>query len=168
MGEFRPPIRSDFDRNAGEKWVECHLCGAKRTKVLVHFYSGRVAPVVGEKITGLTSLDTCIVEGYTLISGTFAGGDAVGIIEGNTPTGYDDNNLEVFHKDEELDGNIGGVNIANATNHGAVQISGRLIPDSEIVEYQGLNYCRPHFLFKFAHEWKDDTKIDTATEGDRE
>ena len=166
MGEFRPPHRSDWDRNSGEKWHECVLCGTKRIKFLVHFDSGSVAPTVGETITGATSGDTGVVEGHTIISGTVAGGDAVGVIEGNTPTGYDDNNLEVFQNDEALNGSTSGADFATVNGIGAVQISARLSADT--IEYRGKRYCRPHFLYKFGHTWLDDIKIDTAREGDRD
>jgi hypothetical protein len=168
MGDFRLPLRSDFSRNEGAKWHECVLCGTKRIKVLVHFDSGSVAPTVGETITGATSTDTFVVEGYTLISGTFAGGDAVGVIEGKTPTGYDDNNLEVFTNNENLNGSTAGANFATVNGIGAVQISGRLIPDSEIVEHRGKYYCKAHFLFDNSQDWLDEAKIDTTKEGDRE
>lgn len=168
MGDFRLPLRSDFSRNEGAKWYECVLCGTKRTKVLVHFDSGSVAPTTGETITGATSTDTFVVEGYTLISGTFAGGDAVGVIEGKTPTGYDDNNLEVFTNNENLNGSVAGANFATVNGIGAVQISGRLIPDSKIIEYQGKNYCQDHFRFMFENTWEDEARIETNKEGDRE
>jgi hypothetical protein len=168
MGDFRLPLRSDFSRNEGAKWLECCKCGAKRIKVLVHFDSGSVAPTVDETITGATSTDTFVVEGYTLISGTFAGGDAVGVIEGKTPTGYDDINLEVFQNDEALNGSVGGADMATVNGIGAVQISGRLIPDSDIIEYGGKDYCRAHFRFMFEREWENDARIDTKKEGDRD
>jgi hypothetical protein len=200
MGEFRLPARSDFGRNDGAKWYECVKCGAKRVKVLVHFDSGSVAPIVsvysysgngretpkvktlvsvGEKITGAggadhdgiaiaASGDTAIVERYTVTSGSFAGGNAAGVIEATVPTGYDDNNLEIFKDNENLNGASAGANFATVNGIGAVQISGRLIPDSDIVEYNGKNYCRNHFRFMFEHEWADDARIDTTKEGDRE
>ena len=168
VGTFRLPPRSDFARNDGAKWYECVLCGIKRTKFLVHFDSGSKAPTVGETITGATSGDTGVVEGYTITSGAVADGDAVGVIEGNTPTGHDDVNLEVFNNNEALNGSTSLLDFATVNGKGAVQISGRLIPDSDIVEYQGKNYCRAHFRFLFEHEWADDAKIDTTKEGDRE
>ena len=168
MGEFRLPLRSDFPDVAGAKWDVCVLCGSKRVKVLVHFDSGSVAPTTGETITGATSTDTFVVEGYHLISGTFAAGDAVGVIEGKTPTGYDDINLEIFQNDENLNGSTSGANFATVNKIGAVQISGRLIPDSEMIEYKGKKYCSAHFRFTFNKEWADDAEIDTKKEGDRE
>lgn len=167
MGEFRLPHRTDYPDLAGEKWDVCCLCGAKLITFLVHFDSGSVAPTVGETITGATSGDTGVVEGYTLISGSFAGLDAVGVIVGNTPAGYDDSNLEVFHDNEELNGSVGGANMATVNKSGAVEISGRLTAESNLVTYQGKKYCRQHFLFKFRHDWLDDVKIDSS-EGDRD
>jgi len=160
MGDFRPPLRSDFGRNDGEKWYECHLCGAKRIRVLVHFDTGSVTPTEGETITGATSGDTMVLENYVLIGGTFAGGDAYGIFEGTSPTGYDDNNLEIFTDNEALNGSTSGADFATANHKGAVSISGRLVPESQIIEYAGRFYCREHFAWKFRHDWEDEAKVD--------
>jgi hypothetical protein len=103
-----------------------------------------------------------------LISGTYAGGDAVGVMEGTSPRGYDDINLEIFSDNENLNGSVSGNNFATANSKGAVQISGRLIPDSDVVEHKGKKYCTPHFKFKYSKEWEDDAEIDTKKEGDRE
>jgi len=74
MGEFRPPLRSDYPREAGEKWHECVLCGTRRIRGLVHFDGGIAAPSVGETITGATSGDTGVVESLVIIDGEW--GDA--------------------------------------------------------------------------------------------
>ena len=144
------------------------MCGTKRIKVLVHFDSGSVAPTTGETITGATSADTCVVEGYDRYSGAFADGDAAGVIHGNTPTGYDDINLEIFQNDEALNGSTSGDDFATVNKIGAVNISARLCPESNLVTYKGKKYCRDHFVFKFRPEWETDAKIDTAKEGDRD
>lgn len=167
MGDFRLPLRSDYARDAGEKWDSCVLCGTRRIRGLVHFDSGSVAPTLSETITGATSGDTMVALKYVLISGTFAGGDAVGIIEGTSPTGYDDGNLEIFQDNENLNGSTAGSNFATVNKTGAVSISGRLVSDSELVEYQGKQYCKSHFKFKFEHDWIDEAEVD-KTEGDRE
>lgn len=166
MEDFRLPIRSDYDKNPAEKWCECCLCGTKRIKFLVHFDSGSVAPTVGETITGATSADTGVVEGHTIYSGTVAGGDAAGVIEGSTPTGYDDNNLEIFQNDEALNGSTSGNDFATANHVGAIHITGRLIPESDTVVYRGKRYCRPHFMFKFRRQWQNDERVDTSEEFD--
>jgi len=168
VGDFRLPLRSDYDRVAGAKWDECCLCGTKRIRALVHYDSGSVLPTEGETVTGATSGDTMVLARCVLISGTYAGGDAVGVMEGTSPAGYDDGTLEIFTNDENLNGSTSGDNFATVNKIGAIQISGRLVPDSEIVEYQGKKYCRAHFLFKFRRDWQDDERIDTAPEGDRD
>lgn len=152
---------------AGEKWDFCCLCGSKQIRALVHFDSGSVTPTDGETITGATSGDTIVMDNYVLISGTFAGGDAVGIIEGTSPTGYDDVNLEIFQNDEALNGSTSGDDFATVNKIGAIQISGRMVADSDLVEYQGKKYCRAHFKFKFKTDFWEDFKVD-QTEGDRE
>ena len=167
MGEFRLPLRSDYPDVAGAKWDECVLCGTKRIKVLVHFDSGSAVPIVGETITGATSGDTFVVEGYTIVSGAIGTGDAAGVIQGKTPTGYDSINLEIFQNDENLNSTTPGNNFATVNGIGAVQISGRLIPDSDMVVYKGKKYCKAHFRFMFRREWEDDARIDSG-EGDRE
>jgi hypothetical protein len=96
-----------------------------------------------------------------------AGGDAIGVIEGKTPTGYSDIDLEIFQNDENLNGSVAGNNFATVKGIGAVQVSGRLIPDSDMVVYRGKKYCKDHFKFKFRREWLDDARIESG-EGDRE
>ena len=167
MGDFRLPHRNDYERNGGEKWDVCHLCGSLYRQALVHFKQGTVTPTEHETVTGASSGDTGVLDRYVLVSGTFAGGDAAGIFILTSPTGYDDNNLEIFTKDESLNGSTSGNAFAVATNKGAVEVSGRMIPDSEIIEYRGKKYCKAHFRFKFEHDWEDEIKVDRH-EGDRE
>ena len=167
MGDFRPPLRSDYSRDAGEKWDWCCLCGTANIRAMVHFDSGSVLPTLGETITGATSGDTMVANRCVLISGTFAGGDAVGIIEGTSPTGYDGAILEIFTNDENLNGSVAGDNFATVNKIGAIQISGRLISESDLIEYRGKKYCKPHYLMKFRHDWVDDIKVDKK-EGDRD
>ena len=165
MGDFRLPLRTDYDRNAGEKWGECCLCGSRRYQALVHFKQGTATPTEHETITGTTSLDTGVLDKYVLISGTFAGGDATGIFILTSPSGYDLANLEIFTSGESLSGATSAAAVANGT--GAVQITGRLIPESELVTYEGKDYCKAHFQFKFARTWQDEAEVD-YDENDRE
>ena len=153
--------------DAGEKWDECVMCGARRIRVLVHFDSGSVEPTYGETVTGATTGDTMVMDRYVLISGTYAGGDAVGVFEGTSPTGYNDIALEIFQNDENLNGSTSGDNFATVNKVGAIQVSGRLVPVPELIEYRGKKYCREHFRFKFEHDWIDEEKMDNK-EGDRE
>ena len=134
---------------------------------MVHFYSGSVTPAEGETVTGASSGDTGTLARYVLISGTAAGGDAVGVMEFTSPTGYDLGNLEIFEKDELLNGSVSGDNFATATNKGAIQVSGRLIPEQDLVEYRGKKYCRAHFRFTYENDWKDEAGVNDD-ENDRE
>lgn len=164
---IRLPLRSDYDRNAGERWDECCLCGSRRYRALVHFKQGAVTPTEGETVTGASSGDTGILARYVLISGTAAGGDAVGVMEFTSPTGYDLANLEIFTKEESLNGSTSGNAFCVAMNKGAIQVSGRLIPEQDLVEYRGKKYCREHFRFKYSNDWLDEAKVETD-ENDRE
>jgi hypothetical protein len=143
------------------------LCGSRLYRALVHFDSGSVTPTVGETITGATSGDTGVLANYTKTSGTVAAGDAVGVMEMTSPTGYDSILLEIFTNDENLNGSVSGLNFATVNKTGAVQVSGRLIADGDIVTYRGKKYCSAHFAFKFRREWEDEVKMPTD-EGDRE
>ena len=167
MGDFRLPLRTDYDRNEGEEWGECVLCGRRLYRALVHFDSMSVAPTEGETVTGATSGDTGVLLNYVITSGTAAGGDAAGVLELTTPTGYGNVLLEIFSDNENLNGSTSGSNFATVNGTGAVQISGRLIPEKDLVEYRGKTYCRPHFAFKFRREWENDADVD-YDENDRE
>ena len=164
---IRLPHRSDYENAPSEKWLECCLCGTKLITALVHFDSGSVSPTQGETVTGATSGHTMVMDKATLISGTYAGGDAVGVMCGTSPAGYDAGTLELFQDNEALNGSTSGNNFATVNLKGAVQISGRLIPESDIVEYKGKNYCRVHFRWRFNKDFMDEARIEPG-EGDRD
>ena len=168
MGDFFPPRRSDYDQDSGEKWDTCAMCDSLRRRALVHFDSGSVLPTHGETVTGATSGDTMVLDRHVLISGTYAGGDAVGVLEGTTPSGYDDVLLEIFSDNENLNGSVSGNNFATANHKGAVEVSGRLVPARDLIEYRGKKYCRAHFEFKYGSQFRDEAVIDTSKEGDRD
>lgn len=179
MGDFRPPIRSDYPKDAGEKWDYCALCGPPLYLAVVHFDSGSVAPTAdsytvstktwdgGETVTGATSGDTGVIHRATLVSGTYAGGDAVGVLILRSPTGYDAAILEIFQNDENLNGSTAGANFATVNKIGGVSRSSRIIADKDLITYRGKKYCAQHFRFKFEHDWTDEIKVD-RDEGDRE
>jgi hypothetical protein len=167
MGEFRLPLRSDYGRDEGEEWGECCLCGSRRYQAIVHFTNGTTTPAEHETVTGATSLDTGVLDKYVLISGTFAGSDAAGVFILTSPTGYDAANLEIFTSGELLNGSTAGNSFAKVNRTGAVQITGRLIPGCDLVTYEGKDYCKAHFQFKFARTWQDEAEVD-YNENDRE
>lgn len=176
MDEFRLPLRGDYERNPAESWDECCLCGKLRRNALVHFDSGSVAPTAdtvsagawsgGETVTGATSADTGVVHKVVKTSGTWAGGDAAGILILRSPTGYDDCNLDIFQDNESLNGSVAGSNFATVDHTGTVSTSGRLIPSSDLIEYEGKKYCKAHFPYKYRNKWQNDERPD-INENDR-
>ena len=167
MEDLRLPHRSDYDRDSGEKWDECVLCGSRLYRAIVHFKQGAVSPTVGETVTGASSADTGVIINVTKTSGTYAGGDATGVIEMSSPTGYDSIQLDIFTDEESLNGSTSGNAFCVAAYTGSVQVWGRLVPEKDLIEYHGKKYCRPHFLFTFRNDWTDEVRFD-AKEGDRD
>jgi hypothetical protein len=151
--------RSEFTELQGDKYDTCHVCGPLKYRAVVHFDSGSVAPTVGETVTGATSADTGIVEFAQLTEGSYAGGDAVGVMVLNTPTGYDQYNLSIFSDDENLNGSTAGDNFATVKGICGVSKSGRVHPDSNLVKYRGIKYCTEHFMFMFKKSWEDEATL---------
>ena len=154
----------------GEGWDDCCRCGAKYKHAQVWFDSGSAEPTVGEVLTGATSSDTGVVVGTQLHSGTYAGGDAAGVVTLSTLTGAStdsDTLLEtVFQNDENLNGSTGGANMMTVNGTPYVNKYGRLYPDSEIVEFRGKRYCREHFEAVWKNKLIDENIID-INEDDR-
>ena len=154
--------RSDFTELQGEKYDFCQVCGPQKYRAVVHFDSGSVAPIVGETITGATSTDTGVVEFVQLTEGTYAGGDAVGVMVLTSPTGYDEYNLSIFADDENLNGSTAGNNFATVKGICGINKSGRLHPDSNLVEYRGTKYCKDHFRWRFQQQWSDEATLNIS------
>ena len=154
--------RSDFTELAGDKYDSCTICGTQTYRVVVHFDSGSVAPTVGETVTGATSTDTGVIESVTLTSGTYAGGDAAGIIILTSPTGYDGNTSLIFSDNEHLNGSTSGANFSDVNGITGINRSGRLHPDWNLITYRGVKYCKAHFFYRFKREWEDESKIDIS------
>jgi len=158
--------RSEFTELQGDKYDYCHICGPVKLRAVVHFDSGSVAPTIGETVTGATSTDTGVIEFAQLTDGSYANGDAVGVIILTSPTGYDEYNLSIFSDDEALNGSTAGNNFATAKGISGITKSGRLHPDWNLIEYRGVKYCKRHYAFIFSQEWKDEEKIN-LNENDR-
>jgi len=160
--------RSDFTELRGDKYDSCVMCGSQKYRVVIRFDSGSAEPAVGETITGATSADTGVVEFIQLTGGAYTDGNAVGVMVLDEPTGYDQYNLSIFTDDENLNGPTPGAGANFATVNGitGVNKSGRMHPDSNLITYNGVKYCKEHFRFRFKKEWEDDAKIDIS-EGER-
>ena len=158
------------DENRGEKYYSCVLCGQAYKMAEVWFDSGSTAPTADETLTGATSTDTGVVVDYQLHSGTFAGGDAVGVVTLKTLTGTSMSTSTyvetVFQDNENLNGSTAGDNCMTVNGTPQVMKYGRLYPESQIVEFRGKKYCRPHFQAYWKNRLIDEQPMDIS-EDDR-
>lgn len=148
----------------GDKWRSCVLCGNYIKRCELKFDSGSTLPVVGETLTGATSADTMVVIAVRLVSGTWAGGDATGIVEGSTMTGRDFDSHSYFQDNENINGGTAGNNCLTADGAGAEKIYGRLYPENEMVLERGKWFCRVHWPFKWRHKLIDEKILDIRDE----
>ena len=157
--------------NHGEKWYACVKCGPKHKMAEVWFDSGSTAPTADETLTGATSTDTGVVVDYQLYSGTFAGGDAAGVVTLKTLTGtsVDSDTLveTVFQNDENLNGSVAGDNCMTVNGTPQVNKYGRPYPESMIGEFRGKKYCSAHLPWHVRNLMIDECTPD-IDEGDRE
>jgi len=151
-----------WGRPRGEKWKECVLCHPLTKWVELHYYSGSVAPTVGETLTGATTSDTLVVASTTIFSGSVAGGDAAGIIQGTIYTGLDTETEDIFQADEPLNGSTGGSNMATVKWPGCFKNSGIIHPKSYLIKRDGRWYCKEHYPFKFHLEDLDDQEVNIS------
>lgn len=162
-----PSSGNSFEGGTNAGWRACRVCGTQAFNGLVYFDSGSIEPTVGETITGATSGSSGVLETVYLRSGTYAGGDAAGCLELTSATGYERENYTMFQDNEALNGSTSGADFCTAAGAGSVIINGVLYPQEDMVEYMGQWYCRPHFEWKFGHEWKTDYIHKTGEERKR-
>lgn len=146
------------DENQNLAWSECCLCGSLLYRGLAHFKNGSVAPQVGETLTGGTSSRTGVVEQVFLTSGTWAGGDAAGVVQLTSPAGYDSMYLVLFTDGETVTGSLGAAFVEDGD--GAVQVTGKQYNRNQVVVYNGKQYCIPHFEYMWRKRLISDTHID--------
>lgn len=164
----KPPDSANrFDEAQNSEWRECVVCGTRSYIGIVYFDSGSVAPTVGETITGATSGNTGVIGTVWLRSGSYAGGDAAGVIELSSPTGYERENYTMFSDNELLNGSTSGSNMSTVNGTGSVSINGVLYPQKDMVEYKGKYYCQPHFLYRFRQEWAMENEFKSSLEKNR-
>ena len=144
--------RSDFTELSGDKYRHCHVCGPVTHRVVVHFDGSSATPTVGETITGVTTGDAGVVESVTMT------GDTTGVMVLTSPTGYDSESSVMFQDNEALTGTTSGASFSLVNGGCGINISGRLHPDWNLIEYRGIYYCREHFTFMFKQEWIDDQR----------
>ena len=153
---------------SGRKWGSCVLChDSFRTLVELKFENGSVEPTYGETITGVTSGHTGVVDSSMTISGTYAGGDAVGYIMLTNPSGIDGDSGDCFEDGENLSGSVGGGSFATADGAGIAKSYGvRLHPREGLIPFRGKTYCQCHFNKRWNKKLEDEAKF-KLDEGDR-
>ena len=164
MGTIRLLRPSKSSR--GEAWHVCAYCGNKYRKVDLTFDSGSAEPTVGETLTGADSGCTGVVVETVLYSGTYAGGDAKGVVELSSPTGLYSDNLKCFEDDEAINGSTGGNDMMTADGDGIVKKYGQFYPESQMKEREGKWYCLPHYTWYWTSKDRDDYEVDIS-EDDR-
>jgi len=90
------------------------------TPITLNYDSGGVTePVLGETVTGASSGRTGTIAAYTTASGTWAGGDAAGVLTIIIASG-----ATAFTDDEALNGSSAGANFATADGAGTAGSGG--------------------------------------------
>jgi len=97
-------------------------------------------------LTGATSGDTGVVTEVVLESGSYAGGDAAGVVVMDSATGADSDGV-CFSDNELVNGSVGGSNIFTANLDGIVKSQGLPYLEGETVVYNGKRYCLEHYRF---------------------
>jgi hypothetical protein len=146
-----------------EKWYDCRLCPKDETLLELKYDAGSSLPVVGETLTGGTSGDTGVVDEIeTILSGSWAGGDAAGYIWLSAVTGKDESD-RAFDDNEAITGSAGAALVADGT--GTTKRSGGIKhPRHAIVEKDGQYYCAYHYRQKFGDEGTDEP-LDLSEDG---
>jgi len=158
------PAKYPVAPRRGEKWDECVWCGAKYKWVEVFFDSGSVEPTADETITGDTSEATGVVveDSLVLFSGSWAGGDAAGVLMLSTPTGIDFDSGDWGEDNETVTGGTGGANMFTLNTAGVRKMFGKLYPESELIERDGKYYCKFHYDWRFRGKDRDDDNASSS------
>ena len=163
-------IRPTFLHNTdvSERWSDCIICGTSHRTVELQFENGSTEPSVDDVLTGASSTDSGTVASIALWTGTWAGGDATGIIELTSPSGLssqtaDDNPFTAFTLSENINNTTtaaSNVMLCSSTALGQGKQYGRPHPESMITKYRGSTYCPWHFNYRFEREWREEEHLD--------
>jgi hypothetical protein len=171
-------IRPRFRRNTdlGQRWYPCVVCGTDHQTIELQYITGSTEPSVDDVLAGATSGHGGIVVSVDLWSGTWAGGDAAGLIELSSPVGLssqtaDSNPFTAFTLSENIDNSTTedtSVMACHATNYGQGKQYGRFHPENSIIRYRGKNYCPWHFNYRFEREWREEERLRDVREDNTE
>lgn len=147
---------------SGKKYYSCALCGGSYTQVEIPFSSGSVVPTDGETLTGATSGATAVVDNVKLISGTWTGSTAAGIIWCTSPTGIDFDSGHWGTEDEA----VTGATTArfNLDGYGHKKTYGRVYSEDDIVERDGVFLCTAHNSARWNFRDKNECVIEISEE----
>jgi len=158
-----PPDRDPQERLL-TGWDTCDFCGGKHVQVDLKFTSGSVAATVGETITGASSASTCVVVSVVLLSGTYAGGDAVGWLKCSAPSAWDFDTQRWGTSGENLNGSTSLNNFATLDGLGEIKKYGHLHPGSALTTRDGKRLCTAHYNWYFGPHDRDAEIIDIREE----
>jgi hypothetical protein len=150
----------------GQKWYTCALCGASYDEMEMVFTSGSTLPVEDETLTGATSGATAVVDNVKLISGTWAGGDAAGVIWCTAPSAFDFDTGHWGTSGENINGSTAGSNCLTMVLYGNKKSYGRYYPEGETVERDGKILCTAHDQARYSFRDKDEQRIEISEETD--
>ena len=120
-----------------QRWRYCVLCGEAYAQNEMFYTNASAHPTVGETITGVTSGKTGTVSEVSKLNGSFAAGTENGTVVLTSPSGD-------FTDGETINGSTSGD--AFATCHYYMEKRyGITYPESDLVTYEGKEYCRAHF-----------------------
>lgn len=163
---INPKFPHNTDLN--QRFYACVICGTPHRTIELQFINGSTEPSEDDVLTGASSTDSGTVESVALWTGTWAGGDAAGIIELSDPSGLsaqdsDTNPFTAFTLSENIDNTTTtdtNVMQCHATNLGQGKQYGRFHPEGNIIKYRGQKYCRWHFDYRFKQEWDEEQHLD--------
>ncbi len=159
-------IPDAVNQASGEKWFTCRMCGAAYDLVELSFTSGSTLPVEDETLTGATSGATAVVDFVKLTSGSWAGGDAAGVIWCTAPSAFDGDTGHWGTEDEIINGSTAGSNCLTLDGYGNKKSFGRYYPESETIERDGVRLCTAHNQARWAFKDKDAQEVDISEEED--
>ena len=167
---IRPKYRKRTDIN--QRWYSCVVCGTAYQTIELFFEGGSTEPSVDDVLAGATSEHGGTVVKVYLLDGTWAGGDAEGIIELSSPTGIrpqtaDDNPFTAFTLSENINNSTtvaSNVMSCSSTMYGQGKQYGRPHPEGDIVRYRGRIFCKWHFDYRHEREWKEENTLNHIRE----
>jgi len=119
-----------------QRWRYCVLCGQNYAQYEI-FFTNSIEPTVGETLTGVTSGKTAVVSEVSRLNGSYALGTANGQVVVTSPSGD-------FTDGEIINGSVGG-DAMMTCHYFAEKRYGISYPESQLVTYEGKEYCREHF-----------------------